>query len=75
MLMIGMINMGVDTPMGASKVIADGQLNLEQRKPVLIDSIMRTVYNWNPFTDVNYEQFSIEQIVRDYNGRNGKFSN
>ena len=33
---------------------------------------MRSVYDVNPFLDVNYEQFSIEQIVSSYNGRNGK---
>ena len=60
MLMIGLIHMSVDTPLGASKVIADGQISLEQRQPVLIDSIMRSVYDANPFLDVNYEQFSIE---------------
>lgn len=55
MLMIGMIHMAVDTPLGASKVIVDGQLTLQQRQPVLIDSIMRSVYEVNPFLDVNYE--------------------
>lgn len=55
MLMIGMIHISVDTPLGASKVIVDGQLTLQQRQPVLIDSIMRSVYDVNPFLDVHYE--------------------
>ena len=73
MLMIGMIHMQVDTPIGASKVIVDGELNLDQRKPILIDSVTRSIYNIDPFVDVKQEQYSIEQIVQDYNGRNGKF--
>ena len=55
MIMIGMIHMSVDTPLGASKVVADGLISLEQRQPVLIDSIMRSVYDVNPFLDVSYE--------------------
>ena len=35
---------------------------------------MRSVYDKNPFLDVNYEQFSIEQIVSSYNARNGKLN-
>jgi len=72
MLMIGMFNMAVDTPLGASKVIADGELTLELRRPVLIDSTTRSIYYFDPFNSNNYEQFSIEQIVSDYNGRNEK---
>ena len=73
MLMIGMIHMQVDTPIGASKVIVYGDLNLDQRKPILIDSVTRSIYHIDPFVDVKQEQYSIEQIVQDYNGRNGKF--
>lgn len=45
---------------------------LEQTKPILIDSIPRTLYNIDPITDVNFEQYSIEEIIHNYNKRSGK---
>merc|ERR1712113_872046 len=41
MNMKGIINFSVDTPVGASRIIADGSLVLKQTRPVLIDSITR----------------------------------
>ena len=37
MQQIGMMNFQVDTPNGASSIIVDGSLQLEQTKPILID--------------------------------------
>jgi hypothetical protein len=73
MQQIGMMNFQVDTPNGASSIIVDGSLQLEQTKPILIDSIPRTLYNQDPITDVNFEQYSIEEIIKNYNKRSGKF--
>jgi len=50
MQMVGMIHMKAETPLGASKIIADGSLVLKQRKQVLIDSITRNLYNIDPLT-------------------------
>lgn len=49
--MEGLINLSVDTPQGASKILAEGSIVLKQEKPVLIDSITRNLYNRDPLTD------------------------
>lgn len=49
--MVGMLYLDIDTPNGASVVIADGELILKQSSPVLIDSVKRTLYNTDPFDD------------------------
>lgn len=43
--------MNKDTPSGVSKIISDGELKLVQRRPILIDSITRSLYDVDPFTD------------------------
>jgi len=53
--MVGMINLHVDTPGGASRLFTDGAIVLKQDKPVLIDSITRNLYNINPLTDGKIE--------------------
>ena len=73
MLMVGMIHVSIDTPSGASTIIVDGQIKLKQTRPVLIDSITRSLYNSDPIMDVNYTQFSLDQIIDKYQDRNGKF--
>lgn len=55
MLTVGMIHVSIDTPQGASNIIVDGQLKLKQNRPVLIDSITRSLYNIDPLSDINYE--------------------
>jgi hypothetical protein len=55
MLTVGMIHVSIDTPQGASQIIVDGQLKLKQARPVLIDSITRSLYNIDPLTDINFE--------------------
>ena len=47
MRMIGMLNVQIDTPLGAARVITDGQLKLDIQRPVLIDSLQREIYNKN----------------------------
>lgn len=70
--MVGMLNLSVNTPVGASKIFSDGSLNLIQDRPALIDSITRSLYNINPIRQYTFEQFSMDKIVQDYNHRNGK---
>ena len=70
MKLVGMLHLSVDTPLGASKIMSDGSLELRQNKPVLIDSITRSLYDIDPLTDTTYEQFSIEEILENYNHRN-----
>ena len=72
MQLVGLLHLNVETPLGASKVVSDGTLALKQNKPVLIDSITRSLYNEDPLLDTSYEQFSIEQILEDYSHRSGK---
>jgi hypothetical protein len=69
MQLVGMMHLSVDTPLGASRIVSDGSLELRQNKPVLIDSLTRNIYDIDPLTDVNYEQFSIEEILENYNHR------
>ena len=74
MQLVGMVHFSVDTPGGASKILADGSLELEQNKPVLIDSITRNLYNSDPLTDANFAQFSLGQLVESYNARSERLS-
>ena len=69
MQLVGMMHLSVETPLGASKIVSDGSLELRQNKPVLIDSLTRNIYDIDPLTDVNYEQFSIDEILENYNHR------
>jgi len=70
MQLVGLMHVSVDTPLGASKILSDGHLELKQNKPVLIDSITRSLYDVDPLTDIKYEQFSMEEIIEAYNLRN-----
>ena len=67
--MIGMLYLDIDTPNGASRIIADGELEMKQSSPVLIDSVKRTLYNTNPLDD--YQSFSLPDILEFYNNRKG----
>ena len=55
MQLVGMLDLNINTPNGASKIISEGSLELQQSKPVLIDSQVRTLYNSDPLTDTKYE--------------------
>ena len=66
------MDLQVDTPEGAARILSDGQIALRQQKSALIDSITRTLYDKDPLTDLNFEQFSVYDIVDKYNARNGK---
>jgi hypothetical protein len=50
MQFVGLSHLSVNCPLGASKIISNGELVLSQNKAVLIDSIPRTLYNVNPLT-------------------------
>lgn len=49
--MIGLFYLDISTPSGASTIITDGELILQQSAPVLIDSVKRTLYDQNPLDD------------------------
>ena len=72
MKQVGMLQLSVDSPMGASKITSNGHLELVQDKPPLIDSITRTIYDVDPLTDVIYSQYTIEELTEAYNHRNEK---
>ena len=69
--MIGMMQVSIDTPNGASRVVVDGNLKLYQSAPVLIDSIKRTLYNVNPLDE--FSKYSMMDILDFYNNRKGIF--
>ena len=73
MQLTGLLHLSLDTPIGASTVISDGSLVLKQNKPVLIDSIVRSLYDFDPFMDQSISSTSTQQIVSAYGSRNGKF--
>ena len=67
--MIGLMVVDIDTPNGASRVVADGELTLKQAAPIRIDSVKRTLYNTNPLDD--YTSYSLIDILGFYNNRKG----
>lgn len=69
MQIVGMLDLTIDTPNGASNIIADGSIVLTQSKPVLIDRKVRTLFNFDPLLAADYAQHSIEKIRKDYHAR------
>ena len=69
--MKGLVHFSIDTPLGASFIKSNGQIELKQRKPILIDSKTRELYFEDPLDGVS-SQFSNEQILDKYNDRLGK---
>ncbi|CDW84907.1 transmembrane protein 231 [Stylonychia lemnae] len=69
--MIGLAYLDIDTPNGASGVIVNGQLNLDQSAPVLIDSVKRTLYNTDPLDD--YSVYTVPDLIEFYQDRKGNF--
>jgi len=53
----------IDTPNGVSKALINGDLNLHQEEPTLIDSKKRTVYNTD-LLDLVAEKIDSPQHVR-----------
>ena len=70
--MIGMMHVNIDTPNGAAMTYVDGLLNFEQDEPILIDSILRTIYNYDPITAEQYQKYSMPKIADFYASRKGK---
>lgn len=64
-----MLDLIIDTPVGASKIISEGTLVLEQTEPVLIESQVNTEYNMDPLTDANFARNSIQDIRNEYRSR------
>jgi len=48
------MHVNLDTPNGAGRIMVDGQLNFMQDEPILIDSVQRTIYNYDPITAKEY---------------------
>ena len=59
----------IDTPSGASRIRAEGPLNLVQKYPTLVDSIARDVNFKNPLERSNFAEFDWNTIVTRYNAR------
>lgn len=57
--MTGMIHLSIDTPNGAAKVIADGELVFSQDGPVVFDQTKRSIYKANPLELSSVEKSSL----------------
>ena len=49
--MIGLFQVNVDTPSGASRIQSVGELSLNQAGAIAVSSTKRTLFNTNPFDD------------------------
>ena len=72
MEMIGLMQLSIDTPNGAAKVIVDGDLVFKQTQPIIFDAIKRTIYNTNPIDISLVEKNSMTDLLQFYNARTGK---
>ena len=70
--MEGMVHINLDTPNGMAKAIVYGDLEFEQRAPILIDSIARDLYKDNPLDVKMYEKHGLNGIQEFYEARNDK---
>ena len=70
--MTALLHLSVDTPNGAAKVIADGDLILRQDGPVVFDQAKRQVYKQNPLDLESVQKSSLLDLIKDYYGRSGK---
>lgn len=61
--MTAMLQLSVDTPNGASKVIADGELIFKQDGPVVFDQAKRQVYKQSPLELDSVEKSSLLDLV------------
>jgi hypothetical protein len=71
--MIGVAHVNVDVPNGAAKTIVDGVLRFDQDEPILLDSIKRTLYNFDPISGRMYQKYSLPQLLAFNADRKGKF--
>lgn len=63
--MIGMIETSVETPNGAGKVSLTGDLVFEQQEAILIDNVLRTLFDVDPLMS-SYESQSLNEIIDKY---------
>jgi len=52
--MIGLLKVSVDTPNGASRLLVDGKLMLEQETPAMIESLVNRKYDVDPFASESF---------------------
>jgi hypothetical protein len=57
MEMVGLMYLDIDTPTGASAIIADGSLNLVQQEPVMITSKKKDIYATDPLD--SYSKYTL----------------
>lgn len=67
--MQSILDLQADTPEGASKIISSGEVVFEQDKNILIDSIHRTLHDRDPLTAINWEEYSVNEIVAKHDER------
>jgi len=68
--MIGMFQVNIDTPSGASRIQTVGELALIQSGALPVSSNKRTLYNTNPFDD--YQDYTFQEVLEFYAERKGK---
>lgn len=68
--MISLFYLNLNTPNGASKIIADGELELVQQEPIMITSKKKDLYAIDPLDSV--DKYSLPEILEHYEARNEK---
>lgn len=63
--MIGMLEAVIETPDGAGRLLIDGNLVFEQEEAILIDNVMRTLFDSDPLM-TDYETQSINEMIENY---------
>ena len=64
--MKGLMQVDIDTPNGVSKALINGDLNLYQEEPVLIDSKKRTVYDKDLLDAVANKELTLLSMFEKY---------
>jgi len=70
--MKGLMQVDIDTPNGVSKALINGDLNLHQEEPTLIDSKKRTVYNTDLLDLVAEKKLTLLSMFEQYQSHKEK---
>lgn len=64
--MKGLMQVDIDAPNGISKALINGDLNLYQEEPTLIDSKKRTVYEKDLLDKVAAKELTLKGMFEEY---------
>ena len=68
--MISLFHLDLNTPNGAAKIVADGELQLVQQEPIMITSKKKDLYDQDPLDSIH--RYSLPEILEYYEARNEK---